>query len=99
MSSGRQIDIGKQNQRQHEPVDVARFNMAILDEPQFAVQGRMWAKKMLPAANSVYQSSGDVWSSNRYWKSVFTSVRVFGVVGCVLVPLVELQSPVKYLTP
>ena len=42
--SRRQIDIGKENQRQHEHFDVARFSMALLDEPQFAVQDRMWAK-------------------------------------------------------
>ena len=94
----RQINISKENQRQHEHFDVPRFSMARMDESQFTVQDRMWAKKP-PAASSVNQSSGDVWSSNRYWKSVSTSVRVFGVAGCVLVPLGELQSPIQYLTP
>ena len=42
--SRHQIDIGKENQRQHEHFDVARFNMTLLDEPQFAVQDRMWGK-------------------------------------------------------
>ena len=41
----RQIDIGKESLRQHEHFDFARFSMALLDEPQFVVQDRMWAKK------------------------------------------------------
>ena len=93
MISRRRIEIGKENQRQQEHFDVAKFNMVLLDEPQFAVQDRMWAK-MSPTANSVNQSGGDAWRSNRYWKSVSRPCEYFGGVSCVLVPLGELQSPV-----
>ena len=48
MISRRQTDIGKESQRPHEHFDVARFSMALLDQTQFAVQDRMWAKKCLP---------------------------------------------------
>ena len=91
--SRRQIDIDKENQCQHENFDVTRFNMTILDEPQFAVQHRMWTKKP-PTANSVNQSSRDVWRSYRYWKIPHVRASILASSVASLVPLDELQSPV-----
>ena len=39
-----QIYIGKVSQRPHEYFGVARFSMALVDEPQLAVQDLVWAK-------------------------------------------------------
>ena len=39
-----QIYIGKVSHRPHEYFGVARFSMALLDEPQLAVQDLVWAK-------------------------------------------------------
>ena len=42
--SKRQICIGKVSQRPHEYFGVARFGMALVDEPQLSVQDGEWAK-------------------------------------------------------
>ena len=56
--------------------------------------------KNAPTANSVNQSSGAVWKSNRYWKIVSTFVRVFSRRRLRLSSSAcELLFPVKYLTP
>ena len=76
MISIRQIDIGKGSKRPHGHFDVVRFGMAFLDEP--VCSARLYVDKIMPpTANSVDQSSGKVWRSNLYWKSMSTSVRVF----------------------
>ena len=42
--SRRQICIGKVTQCPHEYFGVARFSMALVDEPQLALQDGEWAK-------------------------------------------------------
>ena len=42
--SRRQICFGKVTQRPHEYFGVARFSVALVDEPQLAVQDGKWVK-------------------------------------------------------
>ena len=60
--------------------------MALLDEPQFAVHDRMWAKNP-PSAHSANQSSGESGGQIDIGKVCSRPCEYFGVVGCVLVTL------------